>query len=103
MSCTAGCKRSITTVDRWRRSAAIILDAIDAHEPIAGVVYGLGTTAEGAVEDAEQVFRHAGITLDLRAVPCTAAAHEWIQNHGGGHSAQITVTSRGVCLRSEEQ
>ena len=77
--------------------------AIDATN-ITGAVYGIGTTAREA-RGAAQIGRGQTAPLDAHfgVVPCTPAAAAYVESHGGAPSPRLTVTARGVCLRSEEE
>jgi hypothetical protein len=73
--------------------------AIDSSN-VTGAVYGIGSTPEEAIRDAS---REVGVDAsDLAAVPLTDGAREHIEEHGGGPSPVLSVSLRGVTLRSEE-
>lgn len=46
-----------------------------------GVVYGFGTTSEEATQDALQ-FGDDEADTEMTVVPCTNAAHQYIQDYG---------------------
>jgi hypothetical protein len=71
--------------------------AIDATDPVSGAVYGVGETETGAARDA------GAEGAPLRIVSCTPAAAAHVRQNGGAPDPRLTVTGRGVCLRSEEE
>jgi len=75
---------------------AIRYAAIDAGN-ISGAVYGLGLTPEAAIADA--LSQNEGT---YTSVPCTISAYQYVVDHGGAPSPELTVTRDSVCLRSEE-
>jgi hypothetical protein len=73
-------------------------------------VYGVGETADRARDEAVEeaacwpwpaIFGE--LPSGFALVPCTAAAAAYIESYGGAPSPQLTVSARGVCLRSEEE
>lgn len=80
--------------------------AIDATDPVTGAVYAIGLTV---IETRKLALHAAGYRggedePQFRIVPITRAAADYVQDHNGGApSPRLTVTARGVCLRTEER
>lgn len=80
----------------WETSSRPFFAAVDRGNT-SGAVYGVGSTPEEAIADAARAARGG----EFRAVPCSATAAAYVQEHGGAPDAKLTVTARGVWLRSE--
>jgi hypothetical protein len=79
-----------------------------------GTVYALGPTPEAAVAAAIRDGGDPCVSHDERgpghrpedhysAVPCSPAAAAYVEENGGAPSREVSVTHRGVTLRSEEE
>jgi hypothetical protein len=80
-------------------------------------VYGIGETADRARDEAAEegatcscadddpdcTHAYGELPSGFALVPCTQAAAAYVESHGGAPSPQLTVSARGVCLRSEEE
>ena len=79
--------------------------AVEPGTALTGAVYGVGETPDAArqdaVEEGGQYEDKEGAHFAI--VHCTPGAAQHVLAQGGDPSADLTVTARGICLRSEEE